>query len=83
MPDDKDRLDIIVNGTPEVVHDNELTFEQVVALAFPTPPTGQDIHYIVTYYNGAGRPPDGELTKGEAVKVKDGTVFNATYHDRS
>ena len=83
MPDDKGKYDIIVNATPEVVDQDEVTFEQVVTFAFPTPPSGQDIHYVVTYYNGGGRPPEGELTKGQTAKVKDGTVFSATYHDRS
>ena len=74
---------IIVDGTPHVVPNDEVTFDSVVNLAYPDGGRGDLITYTVTYYNGAGRPPEGALTEGERVKVKDGTVFNVTRTDRS
>ena len=77
------RFDIVVNGTPYPVVSDEVSFDQVVDLAYPDGGRGPLITYTVNFYNGAGRPPEGKLTKGHAAKVKDGTVFNVTRTDRS
>ena len=76
-------FDIIVNGTPFPVHNDDVSFDEVVDLAYPGGGRGPLITYTVNYYNGAGRPPEGKLTKDEKAKVKDGTVFNVTRTDRS
>jgi hypothetical protein len=54
-----------------------------VKLAFPTPPPGESIVYTVTYRKGEGHKPEGTLTEGERVKVKDGMIFNVTATDKS
>ena len=77
------RLDIIVNGTRHPVPDDEVSFDQVVNIAYPDGGRGPLITYTVNFYNGAGCPPEGKLTKNQKVKVKDGTVFNVTRTDRS
>ena len=74
---------IIVDGTPHVVPTDEVSFDTAVNLAYPNGGRGDAITYTVTYYNGAGRPPEGALAQGEKAKVKDGTVFNVTRTDRS
>ena len=74
---------IIVNGTKYRVPDDEVSFDQVVDIAYPDGGRGPLITYTVDFYNGAGRPPEGKLTKGQKAKVKDGTVFNVTRTDRS
>ena len=76
-------FDIIVNGTPFPVDKEEVSFDEVVDLAYPDGGRGPLITYTVNYYNGAGRPPDGKLTAGNKAKVKEGTVFNVTRTDRS
>ena len=76
-------FDIIVNGTSFPVPNDELSFDEVVDLAYPDGGRGPLITYTVNYYNGAGRPPEGKLTEGKKAKVKDGTVFNVTRTDRS
>lgn len=85
-PDDKDKdksITIIVNGRQKVVSTKELSFAQVVALAFDTPPTGQNIVFTVTYRKGEGNKPEGTMVEGDVVKVKDGMVFNVTATDKS
>ena len=74
---------IIVNGRERTVEDEELTFDQVVGLAFEDPPTGEYICFTITYRNAGGRKPEGTLVEGEVVKVKDGTIFNVTVTDKS
>ena len=74
---------VFVDGTPHVVPTDEVTFDEVVNLAYPGGGGGDLITYTVTFFNGGGRPPEGALAQGEKAKVKDGTVFNVTRTDRS
>ena len=81
--DSEKGIRIIVDGTPHVVATDEVTFDEVVNLAYPGGGRGNLITYTVTFYDGGGRPPEGALAEGEKAKVKDGTVFNVTRTDRS
>lgn len=74
---------IIVNGREKTVHDHELTFEEIVALAFDDPPSGPQVLITVAYRNAAGSPHDGSLVAGQTVKVKNGTIFDVTATDKS
>ncbi len=82
-PDIDKSIDIIVNGVKNPVYSDEVSFDQVVDIAYPNGGRGPLIKYTVDFYNGAGRPPEGKLTEGQKVKEKDGTVFNVTRTDRS
>ena len=76
-------FDIIINGTHHPVPNDEVSFDQVVDIAYPQGGRGRLITYTVNYFNGGGRPPEGKLTEGQNAKVKNGTVFNVTRTDRS
>lgn len=76
-------FEIIINGTTNRVPRDEVSFDEIVDLAYPNGGRGPLIKYTVTFFNGAGRPPEGKLTNGQKTKVKDGTVFNVTRTDRS
>jgi hypothetical protein len=77
------QFNVIVNGRQKVVTVRELTFTEVVALAFDAPPTGPNIVFTVTYKRGEGNKPEGTLVEGETVKIKDGMIFNVTATDKS
>ena len=81
--DSEKEIQIVVNGTSHVVQTDEVTFDNVVDLAYPDGARGDLVTYTVTFYDGAGRPPEGVLAEGEKAKVKNGTVFNVTRTDRS
>ena len=72
-----------MNGTPKRTDLESLNFDQVVAFAFPDPPTGQYICFTITYRGAGGRKPEGSLIGGGSVKIKEGTVFNVTVTDKS
>ncbi|OGC93169.1 MAG: hypothetical protein A2W25_06010 [candidate division Zixibacteria bacterium RBG_16_53_22] len=74
---------IIVNGRQKVVTAKELSFAEIVALAFDNPPTGPNIVFTVTYRRGEGNKPEGTLVEGEKVKIKEGMIFNVTATDKS
>ena len=81
-PDQKG-FDIIVNARTYTVDKEELTFDEVVNIAYPEGGRSEYISYTVLFYEGGGRETEGGLNEGEKVKVKDGTVFNVTRTDRS
>lgn len=74
---------IVVNGQEHQFPKKDITYDEVVALAFPTPPTGPYIEISVTYRRGQGQKPEGTLAPGGEVKVKDGMIFNVTATDKS
>ena len=79
-PQRKD-ITIIINGTKHVVPKEELSFQEVVALAQLA--TGPNVSYTITYRRGQGNKPEGSLVEGESVKLKEGMIFNATATDKS
>ena len=76
-------IEIIVNGTRHPAPRDEVSYDQVVDIAYPDGGRGPLITYTVNFYSCAGRPDTGKLTKGQEIKVKDGTVFNVAHTDRS
>jgi len=76
-------FDIFVNGRKKVVTTPELSFDQVVALAFDPIPTGPNVMFTITYRHGPRANPEGNLLEGGTVKVKDGMIFNVTPTNKS
>lgn len=77
------KFTIIVNGRAKPWAVEVISFEEVVALAFKTPPYGENTLYSVAYKGGVGEHPNGMLHEGESVKVKDGMIFDVTATDKS
>jgi hypothetical protein len=76
-------ITIVVNGTQKTVPKDDLTFDEIVKLAFETPPYGENTLFSVTYRRGHGNKPEGILAPGESVKVKEGMIFDVTATDKS
>ncbi len=74
---------IIVNGRQKEVTPKELTFDEVVALAFNPVPSGPNVVITVTYRHGPHQNPEGVMSKGERVWIKNEMVFNVKATDRS
>ncbi|MCI0601813.1 multiubiquitin domain-containing protein [bacterium] len=74
---------IIVNGRKKVVTKKELSFNEIVALAFDPVPTGENILFTITYEGGPHPNLEGTLMPGGKVKIKDGMIFNVTQTDKS
>ena len=82
-PSEHKDFTIIVNGRQKTVSARELSFAEVIALAFDPPPTGQNTIFTITYRRGQGNKPEGSLVEGETVKIKEGMIFNVTATDKS
>ena len=72
-------ITIIVNGTPfEWTKNDEITYAEVVTLDVPDYAQHPEITYSVKYKNGHGNKPEGTLSPGGSVKVKDGMSFSVS-----
>jgi hypothetical protein len=66
---------IVVNGEQKTVQDESVSYEEIVKIAYPTPPA-PDTLFTVTFRN-AKKPKEGSLVPGQSVEVKkDVTIFN-------
>ena len=82
--DDKKKLvTIIVNGTAHEEEKNEITYDEVVTLAFADFPQHPERTYSVTYERGQGNKPAGILSPGGEVKVKEGMAFKVKHTGQS
>lgn len=74
---------IIVNAREKKVTTNELSYEEVVNLAYnDNPPSGPGIVITVTFRNAAGHE-QGSLAAGQSVEIRNGTIFDVTATNKS
>jgi len=77
------KVTIVVNGTPHEVEKEKITYDEVVTLAFPDFPQHPERTYSVTYKRGQGNKPEGILSLGSNVQVKDGMEFKVKHTGQS
>lgn len=82
-PDQNKELQIVVNGREKIWTEKEISFDQVVELAYGSISTDPNIIYTVTYKRGIGNKPEGSMLSGDIIKVKNGMIFNATQTNKS
>jgi len=75
---DKKTVTIIVDGTPHEWPKTEITYAEVVTLEVPDYAQHPEINYSVKYKNGHGSKPEGTLSPGGSVKVKEGMIFSVS-----
>lgn len=80
---EKKEVTIVVNAEPHEVEKDEITYNEVVTLAFPDFPQHPERTYSVTYERGQGNKPTGILSPGGTVKVKDGMTFKVKHTGQS
>jgi len=81
---EKDKVVTIIVNTREKTWDKkEISYEQVIVLAFDSYSNDENIVYTVTYSKGDESKHQGSLVKGQSVKAKDGMVFNVTQTNKS
>jgi hypothetical protein len=70
----KKEFTIIVNSTPKPWNDDEISYDQVVKLAFPNAAPNEE--FTVAYTMAEGKKKDGNLVKGQKVRITNGTSFD-------
>lgn len=82
-PQHEKHFNIFMNGRKKQVAAQEMSFEDLVNLAYDNnPPTGENVVITVTYGRGE-HDTSGTLIPGQTVRIKDGMVFNVKATDRS
>ena len=74
---------IYVNTDPHVVTHGKLTFEQIVALAYPSQSGDTNLLFKVSYRLGRGHSELKTLAPGGSVEAQEGMIFNVSYENRS
>lgn len=75
---DKKNVNIIVEGNPHEWVKDDISYEEVVSLEIPNYSSHPEITYSVKYKRGHGSKPEGILSPGGSVKVKDGMIFSVS-----
>ncbi|HPT72897.1 MAG TPA: multiubiquitin domain-containing protein [Candidatus Cloacimonadota bacterium] len=74
---------IIVNARSKVIDKEFLTYYDIIELAFDPIPSGPNMIFTITYRRGHGNKPEGILSEGESVKVKEGMIFDVVATNKS
>jgi hypothetical protein len=74
---------IFVNAREKHVTAKQLSYTDVVRLAFEDAVFNENTAYTVTYRSGRGHKLQGSMVEGDTVKVREGMKFNVTRTDKS
>ena len=81
--DNHNETTIIVNARPKKWGKKEISYEEVIILAFGSYSDDENVVYTVTFAKGDGPHHEGFLVKGKSVKVKEEMIFNVTQTNKS
>ncbi len=74
---------IIVAGTPHVWTNRKISFKEVIILGYGQYIDRPTMVYTVAYEDGPKQNPEGSMTKGQSVFVKNKMIFHVTANDKS
>ncbi len=74
---------IIVNGTAKQWPKRQISFEEIITLAYGQYIDKPTMVYTVAYEDGPKQNREGSLIKGQVVFVKNKMIFHATATDKS
>lgn len=80
---DNQTTDIYVNTRSETWQDKDISYEELLALAYPAEPVSDQETVTVRFSRGNGGNGAGSLTAGHSVKLKKGMVFDVVRTSRS
>ncbi|MBZ5615718.1 MAG: multiubiquitin domain-containing protein [Acidobacteriia bacterium] len=80
---DHKEVTIIVNTREKTWDKKQISYQEVVILAFGSYSNDENVVYTVTYSRGEKSHHEGSLVKGESVNVKDGMIFNVSQSNKS
>lgn len=74
---------IFINTREEYVEPGNISFKDLIALAFPDTTFGPNFEFTVGYRKGDDKKPEGSLVDKEDTKVVEGMIINVTATDKS
>ena len=69
---------IVVEGTPHKWPKGKISYAEVVTLEIPNYAQHTEITYSVKYKKGEDKKPEGILSPGASINVKEGMIFNVS-----
>jgi len=79
----KKTVTIYINGTEKHVEKGRLSYDDIVALAFDSPPQGENVQISIQYTRGHSGKSKGTLVEGQLVEIVEGMEFDVTPTNRS
>lgn len=79
----KKEITIIVNAKEKLWTKDDITFVQVIELAYGEYVADANVVYTIAYSKGHSDKQNGTLKLGEEVRAKDKMVFNVSKTDKS
>lgn len=78
-------ITIIVNGVDKVlpIGTNQLSYDEVVKLAYPNYSDTPNVVYTVVFSNGPVENKKGTLVKGDIIRIQKGMIFNVGKSNKS
>lgn len=76
-------ITLIVNARPKPWNKRNISFEEVVVLAFGSYDPNPNRVYTVTYSGGVPPKTEGTMVRGQVINVKDKTNFDVSATDKS
>lgn len=83
MGNEKKDVTIIVDATPHEWPKETILYEEVVRLEIPSYTSSSNITYSVGYERGQGNKPEGTMSLGDSVKIKEGMIFRVSETSQS
>lgn len=74
---------VIVNAREKAWNSERISYEDVVNLAYANAPSNANIIYTIVYKNGVPSMPEGSLSKGAVIYVKNKMIFNVVPSNKS
>lgn len=74
---------IIINARPHLWREVNISFEQLIVLAFGSYDNNPNKGYTVTYSRGWEPKTEGTMVRGSVVNVKNKMIFDVTATDKS
>lgn len=83
MPPEQVTVPVVVNGRTQQLLTREVSFEDVVSMAFPQASDLTKGMFTVTFRGGPAERPEGSLVPSQTIKSTRGTVIHVTATDKS
>jgi len=76
-------LCVIVNAREKAWHNETISFDDVVKLAYGEVSSNPNVIYTINYKRGVPSKPEGSMVKGQVIFVKNKMIFNVTQTNKS
>ncbi len=78
-----EKVKVVINGMVVDVEKKTFSFDEITALAFNKPSTGQNIISTVSYFSGHDGKIESSMIQGDSLEIKEWMKFNISQTEKS